>query len=87
MRTGEGHKVEAMAADDREKLLLDVGEVIELIGCGRSHLYRYILSGELKTVKLGRRRKIPVTAVHEFIRRLQEESTEGGAAGPPRWPR
>jgi excisionase family DNA binding protein len=66
-----------MADDHREKLLLDVGDVIELIGCGRSHVYRYLLSGQLKSVKLGRRRKISVTAVLDFIKKLEEEQSVG----------
>jgi excisionase family DNA binding protein len=53
------------------KLLYDVEEVIDLIGLGRSKLYQYILSGELRSLKLGRRRKIPADALPEFIAKLQ----------------
>ena len=59
------------------KLLLKVEDVAEMLNFGRSKLYTYILSGELRSVKVGRRRLIPPDAVHEFVQML--ESTQGGA--------
>jgi excisionase family DNA binding protein len=55
------------------KLLLDVSDVMEVLGLGRSHVYGYILRGELRSLKLGRRRKIPVDAVLEFVAKLKAE--------------
>jgi excisionase family DNA binding protein len=55
------------------KLLLDVSEVAEILGVGRSHVYRYILRGDLRSLKLGRRRKVSVEAIHEFVEKLQRE--------------
>ena len=49
------------------KLLLKVEEVSEMLNLGRSKLYSYILSGELRSVKIGRRRLIPPDAVQEFV--------------------
>jgi excisionase family DNA binding protein len=60
------------------KLLLDVSEVAEILGLGRSHTYAYILRGELRSLKLGRRRKIPVESVRDFIAKLQAEAEDGG---------
>ena len=55
------------------KLLLDVSEACAILGIGRSKLYSYILSGRLKSVTLGRRRKIAIASLHEFIRTLYDE--------------
>lgn len=55
------------------KLLLDVSDVMKVLGLGRSHVYGYILRGELRSLKLGRRRKIPIDAVHEFVAKLKGE--------------
>lgn len=67
----------SMAEDMSEaihgKLLLDINETAELLGLGRSHVYRYVLRGELRSLKLGRRRKISIESLHEFIRNLQAE--------------
>ena len=59
------------------KLLLTVENVAEMLNVGRSKLYSYILSGQLRSVKIGRRRLIPPDAVHEFVAKLQQESRPG----------
>jgi excisionase family DNA binding protein len=55
------------------RLLLDVVEVAKILGLGRSHVYHYIMTGELRSLKLGRRRKVRVEWVREFIERQPEE--------------
>lgn len=59
------------------KLLLDVNEVCEVTGLGRSHLYRYLLRGDLRSAKFGRRRKVSVTALLDFIKKLEEQQADG----------
>ncbi len=58
------------------KLLLDVKEVAELLGCGRSHIYGYVMRGELKSFKLGRRRKIAIESVLDFIQKQRAEAED-----------
>ena len=58
------------------KFLYDVREVAKMLGLGRSKLYSYLLRGELRSVKLGRRRLIPIEAVHEFVQALQSRTEE-----------
>lgn len=60
------------------KLLLTVAEAKEQLGIGRSHLYRLIERGELASVTIGRSRRIPMSALEEFIQRLQFEQAESG---------
>lgn len=59
-----------------EKVLLpvwpDTGEALG--GLGRSKIYELIASGDLRTVTIGRRRFVPVTAVREFVARLEGAS-------------
>ena len=64
------------------KLLLDVTEAARRLGLGRSHVYGYVLRGELRSLKLGRRRKIPVEALRDFITKLEEGADADGAAYP-----
>ena len=59
------------------KLLLKVEEVAEMLNLGRSKLYSYILSGELRSVKVGRRRLITPDAVREFVEHLERASFSG----------
>ena len=60
-------------------LLLTVEECARRLALGRSHTFKYVLTGELASVKLGRARRVPVRALEEFVERLlQEQGTKGG---------
>lgn len=52
-----------------------VEEATEALRLSRSALYELIRSGQLRTVTQGRRRLVPVAALHEYINTL-----EAGAA-------
>ena len=55
-----------IAEQDRPKLV--DGEVAcHYMGIKRSKLWQLILSGELKSIKVGRRRLIPMSAIDDFI--------------------
>ena len=56
-----------------EKKLLSVVEAARKLGIGRSHFYRFVLRGDIESVKLGKSRKIPPDALDAFIERLREE--------------
>lgn len=56
---------EVPTAPDR---LYDVDAAAAALGIARSKLYDLITAGELRSVKVGRRRLIPTQAVAEFIR-------------------
>ena len=57
-----------------EKLLLNTTEVAELLGVGRNRVYELIYSGQLASAKLGRTRRIPVSAVRAYVESLCEEA-------------
>lgn len=57
-----------------EKKLLNVNEAATALGLGRSLVYTLIATGEITSIKIGRARRIPPSAIDEFIgRRLQQE--------------
>jgi excisionase family DNA binding protein len=39
-------------------------------GVSRAHVYRLIARGELRTVKSGARRLVPIVAIEEYLARL-----------------
>ncbi|WP_047890192.1 excisionase family DNA-binding protein [Rhodococcus sp. ARP2] len=47
--------------------------VMEDLSVGRSKVFELIESGELRSVKIGRRRLVPSTAIAEYIERLESE--------------
>ena len=59
-----------------EKLLLNVDEGASLLGLGRSRFYALLASGELQSLKIGRRRLIPRQALLELITRLANTNAE-----------
>lgn len=62
-----------------EALLHDIADASELTKLGRSKLYELMASGELESVKVGKRRLIPHAALVAFVERLREESREAVA--------
>ena len=60
-----------------KKKLLTVAESATYLGISRSLLYSYVLRGEIPSIKIGRARRIPVTALDDFIaRELADQADE-----------
>lgn len=56
------------------KLLLSVEEAAEQLSIGRSYLYGLIQKGEIKSLKLGKSRRIPADEIPAYVERLKAES-------------
>ena len=56
-----------MNSDTDYKLLLTVPEVARRLGMGRSFVYQLVSKGEIPSIKLGRARRIPVSALEKFV--------------------
>jgi excisionase family DNA binding protein len=57
-----------------EKLLLSPEEAAEVLGITRSTIYDLIRMRLLTSVKIGRRRLVPMQACRDMVDRLVEES-------------
>ncbi|WP_448060652.1 helix-turn-helix domain-containing protein [Cellulomonas hominis] len=53
--------------ENDEKLLLTVVEAAHRLGIGRTLMYELIDSGEVRSVHIGRLRKVPVESLSEFV--------------------
>ena len=60
---------------DISKKLLSVNEAATTLGLGRSLVYTLILNGEINSIKIGRARRIPPSAIESIARRLQHENS------------
>lgn len=58
--------------------LYRVRDVVELLGQSRSAVYVLIRSGRLRTVKEGRSRLVPATAIREYVALLEREMETTG---------
>ncbi|MEU8122178.1 helix-turn-helix domain-containing protein [Spirillospora sp. NPDC049024] len=56
------------------ELVLTVDEAAERLRVSRWTLYNLIRSNQLRTVKIGRRRLVPVAALGEYLDQLTEEA-------------
>lgn len=57
-----------------EPLLLRPEEAARLLSIGRTKVYALIRSGAIRSVRVGGLRRIPSTALAEFVMHLEEEA-------------
>lgn len=60
-----------------EKLLFTPEQAAELLGLGRTKLYELLAAGDLRSVRIGACRRIPSSALHDFVSRLLAEADAG----------
>jgi len=53
-----------------DKLLLTPREAAEVLGIGRSKLYELLQAGQIPSVRIGKCRRIPATALRELVEKL-----------------
>jgi len=56
-----------------EKLLLTVVEAAHRLGIGRTLMYELLGSGQIRSVHVGRLRKVPAEALANFVERCRSE--------------
>lgn len=56
-----------------DRLLHSTEEVADLLSIGLTTAKALITSGELRSVKIGRARRVPAEALHEYVRHLQDD--------------
>jgi excisionase family DNA binding protein len=71
-RTGAVVRAHGRADGAASKLLLTPEEAAEALSIGRSKLYELLADGSLESVAIGACRRIPNTALHDFVERLRE---------------
>ena len=59
---------------DSDKLLLTVEEAARRLSIGRSHVYEHILGGSLRSVRIGRCRRIAFRDLESFVEGLLQDS-------------
>ena len=62
--------------EDRRRiapLLLKPEEAAEALGIARTRVYQLLRAGEIRSVKIGKVRRIPVAALQAYVERLQGE--------------
>lgn len=57
-----------------DRLLLSVEEAGEVIGVGRSTMYELLRSGQVESVRIGRCRRVPYSALVAYVEHLRDEA-------------
>lgn len=57
-----------------DRVLVTPEEAADALSIGRCTVYDLIRTGQLQSFKIGKLRRIPVEAVHDFARRMIEEA-------------
>tara|TARA_B100000686_G_scaffold298695_1_gene331918 strand:+ start:87 stop:320 length:234 start_codon:yes stop_codon:yes gene_type:complete len=60
----------------RKARLLKVDEVAEIIGLGRTKVYDLVATGQMPSVKIDSARRIPLTALEDFVSGLSSPSVK-----------
>ncbi|HZL03928.1 MAG TPA: excisionase family DNA-binding protein [Coriobacteriia bacterium] len=63
-----------LTIENDEKLLLTVVEAAQRLGIGRTLMYELLGSGQIRSVHVGRLRKIPAHALDDYVERLRENT-------------
>jgi excisionase family DNA binding protein len=68
--------VESMLDSERldDLQLYEVADAMRMLRLGKTVIYELIRSGRLRSVKQGRARRIPATAIRDYIALLEEEA-------------
>lgn len=61
--------------------LYSVEEAASLLGIGRTYMFQLLAAGEIESLKIGRRRRIPLDAIDTYIERLRAQ--QGATAKRP----
>ena len=64
----------------KEPMLLSIDEASQRLSIGRSLLYTMLLRGDLVSVKVGKRRLVPVNALEAYVASLLKDQI--GTAEP-----
>lgn len=61
------------------KAMYKIPEAMQILSLSRSLIYELMRSGRLRSVKQGRARFIPATAITEYVELLEREASDGAA--------
>ncbi len=69
MSTATDYATSEFAAAAVAAIVLTVEEAAQRLHVGRTTMYALIKSGEIRSVPIGRLRRVPVSALHEYVNR------------------
>jgi excisionase family DNA binding protein len=68
-----GKREPSILREEGERLLLTLEQAAETLSIGRTKLYELLAAGALRSVRIDRSRRIPMSALLEFVEDLQDD--------------
>jgi excisionase family DNA binding protein len=62
------------SASPEHKLLLTVEEAASQLSVGRPKMWQLVMCGEVRSLKIGASRRVPVAALEQYVQRLSAET-------------
>ena len=59
---------------ESKPILVSVAEAAHMLSIGRTAAWELVRKQKIKSVKIGRTRRVPVSAVQEYVQRLLDEA-------------
>jgi excisionase family DNA binding protein len=57
------------------KVLVSVDEAAEMLSIGRTFAYALVRANELRSIKVGRTRRVLVSSLHDYVGRLMTQAS------------
>jgi excisionase family DNA binding protein len=58
---------------ESKPILVSVVEVAQMLSIGRTAAWQLVRKRKIKSVKIGRTRRVPIAAIQDYIERLMDE--------------
>ncbi len=59
------------------RILLTVEDAALALSMGRTYVYSLVMQGQIPSIKVGRKRRIPIAALHEYVARQLASVSKG----------
>jgi excisionase family DNA binding protein len=59
---------------ETQAMLIKVDQVAAMLSIGRTAAWELVRRGKIKSVKIGRTRRVPIVALQEYIRQLMDDA-------------
>ncbi|WP_027941307.1 helix-turn-helix domain-containing protein [Amycolatopsis taiwanensis] len=63
-----------------ERIMLTAEEAAERLGIGRTLMFKLLRAGQIESVRIGRLRRVPASAIQDYAARLVNSTTTDNAA-------
>lgn len=80
IKSDDGSLGGAQTSTHNTPIVLTIEEAARRLGVGRTTMYGLVTSGEVRSVTIGRLRRVPARCLEEYVSHLLDQNTDQSAA-------